>query len=271
MKEIREMKERSTIKPEVAQVDVLREIMATMRIQKVWRGYITRRRMRKRRIAEMLLIGMVQPGQVITDNYRNAEKIKLHRYAKQVEYQEIFEKKLAEIKDYVRSEKSAIMEENIRSDIRQWINEYFQQTGKIPELPSAESGGSRMILSRQGTESSMSKSKESSSSKESKKSKKSKSKKESDTEKSEDESDPGIKVVPSNFLPELIQAHTEYQDVWRDKDESENPWQLPYDDMILSEKTREIEDEVRVGVDQALRGKCWTYHSIPLTFMVFIC
>ncbi|XP_044579210.1 dynein regulatory complex protein 11 [Cotesia glomerata] len=253
MKEIREMKERSTIKPEVAQVDVLREIMATMRIQKVWRGYITRRRMRKRRIAEMLLIGMVQPGQVITDNYRNAEKIKLHRYAKQVEYQEIFEKKLAEIKDYVRSEKSAIMEENIRSDIRQWINEYFQQTGKIPELPSAESGGSRMILSRQGTESSMSKSKESSSSKESKKSKKSKSKKESDTEKSEDESDPGIKVVPSNFLPELIQAHTEYQDVWRDKDESENPWQLPYDDMILSEKTREIEDEVRVGVDQALR------------------
>ena len=41
------------------------------------------------------------------------------------------------------------MEENIRIEIRNWINSYFQQTGKIPELPSVESGGSRMIFSRQ--------------------------------------------------------------------------------------------------------------------------
>ena len=41
------------------------------------------------------------------------------------------------------------MEENIRKEIRNWVNSYFEQTGKIPELPSAESGGSRMIFSRQ--------------------------------------------------------------------------------------------------------------------------
>lgn len=41
------------------------------------------------------------------------------------------------------------MEENIRKEIRNWVNSYFQQTGKIPELPAAESGGSRMIFSRQ--------------------------------------------------------------------------------------------------------------------------
>lgn len=111
------------------------------------------------------------------------------------------------------------------------------------------------IIFFKGTESSLSKSKESSSSKDSKRSKKSKTKKESDTEKSEDESDPGIKITPSNFLAELIQANTEYQDIWRDKDETSNPWQMPYDDMILAEKTREVEDEVRIGVDQTLRGK----------------
>lgn len=60
--------------------------------------------------------------------------------------------------------------------------------------------------------------------------------------------------MPSNFLPEIIQANQEYQEVWRDKDETSNPVQLPYRDMIVSEKTREIEDEVRVGVDHALRG-----------------
>lgn len=102
----------------------------------------------------------------------------------------------------------------------------------------------------------MSKSKESSSSKESKKSKKSKGKKESDTDKSEDdESDPGIKPAPSNFLPELIHANSEYQDVWRGKDESDNPWQLPYSGMVLAEKTRQVEEEIRVGVDNIIRGK----------------
>lgn len=94
------------------------------------------------------------------------------------------------------------------------------------------------------------------SSKESKKSKRSKSKKDSETEQSEDETDLGFKPVPSNFLPELIHANQEYQDVWKDKDESANPMQLPYRDVIEAKKTREIEDQVRVVVDQAMRGRC---------------
>lgn len=106
----------------------------------------------------------------------------------------------------------------------------------------------------QGTESTVSKS-TAISSKESKKSKRSKSKKDSETEQSEDETDLGFKSIPSNFLPELIQANQEYQDVWRDKDESTNPMQLPYRDMIEAEKTREVEDEVRIVVDQAMRSR----------------
>lgn len=106
----------------------------------------------------------------------------------------------------------------------------------------------------QGTESTVSKS-TAVSSKESKKSKRSKSKKDSETEQSEEETDLGFKSAPSNFLPELIHSNQKYQDVWKDKDESANPMQLPYCDMIETEKTREIEDEVRVVVDQAIRGK----------------
>ncbi|KAK0171580.1 hypothetical protein PV328_005017 [Microctonus aethiopoides] len=253
MKEIREMKEKSTIKPESMQVEIVKEIAASLKIQKVWRGYITRQKMKKKRFEEMLLIGMIQPSQIITENYRIADKVKQARYLKQLEFQQLHEKMVMETQEFLKVEKTTIMEENMRCEIRCWINEYFQQTGKIPELPSADSGGSRLIISRQGTESSLSKSKESSSSKESKRSKKSKSKKESDTEKSEDDSDPGIKIILSNALPELIQAHTEYQDIWRGKDESVNPWQLPYSDMILAQKTRELEDEVRLKVDQTLR------------------
>lgn len=93
------------------------------------------------------------------------------------------------------------------------------------------------------------------SSKDSKKSKRLKSKKDSETDQSEDETDLGFKSIPSNFFPELIRVNQEYQDVWRDKDETANLRQLPYDDMIEMEKIKEIEDEVRIGVDQAMRGK----------------
>ncbi|KAL6267203.1 hypothetical protein P5V15_000280 [Pogonomyrmex californicus] len=253
MKEIREMKERSTTKPEVEEKDEASEKLAALKIQKVWKGYITRCYIRKRRLDEMLLIGMLQPSQVITENVRQAERLKQQRYEKQMNFQRQYEDLIVEITERIRKERSAIMEENIRSEIRNWIDTYFQQTGKIPDLPSAESGGSRMIFSRQGTESTVSKS-TAISSKDSKKSKRSKSKKDSETEQSEDKTDLGFKSVLSNFLPELIHANQEYQDVWKDKDESANPMQLPYRDMIEAEKTREVEDEVRVIVDQAMRG-----------------
>ncbi|XP_011862615.1 PREDICTED: IQ and AAA domain-containing protein 1 isoform X2 [Vollenhovia emeryi] len=253
MKEVGEMKERSTTKPEVQEKDEESEKLAALKIQKVWKGYITRCYIRKRRLEEMLLIGMLQPSQVVTESARQAERLKQQRYEKQVDFQRQYENLILEATERIRKKRSAIMEENIRSEIRSWIDTYFQQTGKIPDLPSVESGGSRIIFSRQGTESTVSKS-TAVSSKESKKSKRSKSKKDSETEQSEDETDLGFKPVPSNFLPELIHANQEYQDVWKDKDESANPMQLPYRDIIEAEKTREIEDQVRVVVDQAMRG-----------------
>ncbi|KYN15124.1 IQ and AAA domain-containing protein 1 [Trachymyrmex cornetzi] len=253
MKEVREMKERSTTKLEEEEKDETSERLAALKIQKVWKGYITRCYIRKRRLEEMLLIGMLQPSQVITEIAKQAEKLKQQRYEKQMNFQQQYEALILEATERIRKEKSAIMEEKIRSEVRNWIDTYFQQTGKIPDLPSAESGGSRMIFSRQGTESTVSKS-TAVSSKESKKSKRSKSKKDSETEQSEDETDLGFKSVPSNFLPELIHANQEYQDVWKDKDESANPMQLPYRNMIEAEKTREIEDEVRLVVDQTMRG-----------------
>lgn len=57
MKEIREIKERSTTKSEIAEEDEASEKLAALKIQKVWKGYITRCHVRKRRLEEMLLIG----------------------------------------------------------------------------------------------------------------------------------------------------------------------------------------------------------------------
>lgn len=55
----------------------------------------------------------------------------------------------------------------------------------------------------------------------------------------------------------MVQANEFYLETWKDKDESMNQAQGPYVDMIEAEKTREVEDEVRLVVDHTLRGiKC---------------
>lgn len=57
MREIRQMKDRSIVKPEVEEENQESEKLAALKIQKIWRGYVTRRYIRKRRLEEMLLIG----------------------------------------------------------------------------------------------------------------------------------------------------------------------------------------------------------------------
>lgn len=92
---------------------------------------------------------MLQPSQKVSENARRAERVRQERYKKQASYQQLHDNWTVGAKERIRREKSAIIEENIRREVRNWVNTCFQQTGKIPDLPSAESGGSRIIFSRQ--------------------------------------------------------------------------------------------------------------------------
>lgn len=60
--------------------------------------------------------------------------------------------------------------------------------------------------------------------------------------------------MTSNLLPDLLQANQEYNDIWKDKDESDNFYQEPYYDMIDDQKIREVENEIRIGVDNTMRS-----------------
>lgn len=63
--------------------------------------------------------------------------------------------------------------------------------------------------------------------------------------KTDDEEYPGFKMGTSNFLTELMVASAEYEDVWRRRDESSNPRQTHYDDIILEQNTAQLEAELR--------------------------
>lgn len=59
MKEIRMLKEKG--KPESGKERDASGLLAAMKIQKMWRGFATRKRTRRRKIEEMILIGMNPP------------------------------------------------------------------------------------------------------------------------------------------------------------------------------------------------------------------
>lgn len=75
MKEVRAMN-----KPDAGDVELSDNARkAAMKIQRVWRGFITRRKIRSRVVEEMLLIGMLPPNTIDTDEQQKAEEIKIAR------------------------------------------------------------------------------------------------------------------------------------------------------------------------------------------------
>lgn len=106
------------------------------------------------------------------------------------------------------------------------------------------------MASRQGTDSESTQA----SSKESKTKKPQKSPKDSkSTEESEE--DAGSKAIVSTFLPEMNAKRDEYEEIWKSKDETSNPNQHHYEDMIEHEQMAEMEDELRKIVDEMMRNE----------------
>lgn len=155
MKEIKTMKEKSKA-PATEDITEGEEtkagisIAAAMKIQKIWRGYIARRITRRRKLQEMLLIGMIPPPKTKSlelekdlQNKKRREKLQIVR---QIEHEET----VKNCRDYLEKNQRGAVLEQLSDQVRIWIQEYKTQTGKIPEYTGEERSASRMMLSRQG-------------------------------------------------------------------------------------------------------------------------
>lgn len=251
------MKELKTLK-EKGKSDSSREkesgLVAAMKIQKTWRGFTTRKKTRRRKMEEMVLIGMLPPPVSTKSNaIEESDQITQQRYRLQQEFQKEYENSLLTTKDELNAKLGSGMAEDIADEIRNWFQEYKEKTGKLPDFPSEDAGGSRIILSRQGTESELSRS-SAVSSKESKRSKdKNKAVVKSADLMEEVDFDEGFKASVSTFLPEIKGGIEEFNDTWKEKDESMNPKQAHYHDIIYKDKYSEVETEIRKVIDDMMR------------------
>ncbi|KAL1129138.1 hypothetical protein AAG570_013669 [Ranatra chinensis] len=229
-----------------------------MNIQRVWRGHVTRTKIRRRVVEEMVLIGMLRPPTTEMTHRQRANEVKDIRRNTREQYQQDYEKDIIIEKEKIKTSQGAKMMERMVDEVRTWFMSYRNQTGKFPDLPSEEAGGSAVIFTRGGTESERStKSTAASSRKKSSSASKrgSREREEARKRKEEEEEDLGFKMSPSNFLADLMVAATEYQEVWKLMDETGNPQQRHYNAIIRQEKALDVEAELRKIVDVQLRAE----------------
>ncbi|XP_056607579.1 dynein regulatory complex protein 11 isoform X1 [Triplophysa dalaica] len=245
--------------------------LAATCIQKVWRGYRDRKKVNKERLEEMIFLGMI-PAQQMSPNpaHLRAQQVKDSRHRVQEEHENEYQKALVDIKESVETVDGPNMKETLQEQIRQWFIECRDATGKFPDFPSAEDGGSASIFAQKTPEqvaaelaakeaerekkkkSKGEKDKKGNDRKEKKKGKKGKMKGKKGKGEIEEE-EQGWKMTPSNFLPTVVEGTKLYKEVWHNRDEKQNFLQRFDAQLVREEKRLEVEEELRVQVDELMR------------------
>uniref|UniRef100_A0A3B4ZVS1 IQ motif containing with AAA domain 1 n=1 Tax=Stegastes partitus TaxID=144197 RepID=A0A3B4ZVS1_9TELE len=111
--------------------------LAAICIQKVWRGYIARKRTKAEREEEMIFLGMVSE----MSHFENS-----CTRAKQEEYEEAYQKSMEDVTKQLRDMEGHDMSKTMKDQIRQWFIECRNATGVFPDYPDEEDGGSALIF-----------------------------------------------------------------------------------------------------------------------------
>ncbi|KAM4024299.1 dynein regulatory complex protein 11 isoform 2-T2 [Anomaloglossus baeobatrachus] len=247
--------------------NILDPDLAALRIQKVWRGYIQRKKTKKHREEEMIFLGMVPPPHFNKTSMAQviSEKTESLRSGLQEQYEADFQHALVQIKDTIRETEGLDIKETLQDQIRQWFIECRHATGKFPDFPDEEDGGSKAIFAQKTPEevaaelAAKEEAKDKKKKEKGKKEKKKKGKKEKDKAKGkkgkgkEEEEEPGWKMKPSQFLPDVSSANDTYEGVWLNRKESWNLFQTHDSELIKEDKRKEVEEEIRIQVDELMR------------------
>ncbi|KFW05027.1 IQ and AAA domain-containing protein 1, partial [Fulmarus glacialis] len=237
-------------------------------IQKVWRGYIQRKKTEKMREEEMMFLGMTLPPHLkaTSISQMHARQINALQGEVQERQEEVF------IKDKLRETEGLNIKETLQDQIGQCFIECRHIIGKFPDYPTEEAGGSMAIFSQKTPEQVAA---ELAAKKEmalQKKAQKGKKEKEEGKEKVKGKKpqktgkkvslpavktvkDEGWKMAPSNFLSIMEEGNSQYKAVWQNRDEGWDFLQDHDPELIKEEKREEVEEEIRVQVDELMQQK----------------
>ncbi|XP_042372405.1 dynein regulatory complex protein 11 [Plectropomus leopardus] len=233
--------------------------LATICIQKVWRGYVQRKRTRIVRDEEMIFLGMAMhpkyqvpcPAEIAVQANEACTRIK------QMEHNEDYQKSVVAVTNQLRDVEGHDMSNTMKDQIRQWFIECRDATGSFPDYPDEEDGGSAFIFAEKNPQQLMeeiaAKEEEEASNKPKGKEEKKEKGKKDKGKGDEDEEEAGLKMLPSAFLSDLEAENKTFIDFWKKRDESKNFTQRHEVELIKEEKRKAIEAEIRLQVDEQMR------------------
>eukprot|EP00039_Didymoeca_costata_P011307 m.158135 g.158135 ORF g.158135 m.158135 type:complete len:875 (+) comp15127_c0_seq2:246-2870(+) len=243
---------------------------AAIVLQKYIRGWLVRRHMKAKVNALDELIGMKMPPPLPRnkDPTLKLNDIAEKRHTTQQQYEKTYQAALGNIRKKVELVEGPDMKENMADEIRQWFMATRDHTGKFPDFPSAEDGGSKKVFDPppppepeggdedddggkgkkgkgKGKKKSSKKKKDKKGSKKGKKGKKGKG----------DDDDEGPATFPPSEFATLAQSGAEqFQEVWEENEEDRANLHQKHDaEMIKRDKRQEVEDLLRLQVDELMR------------------
>ncbi|KAM7049669.1 dynein regulatory complex protein 11 isoform 2-T2 [Acridotheres tristis] len=219
-------------------------------IQKVWRGYHQRMQTEKLREEEMIFLGMSLPPDV-------EARISLQKA--NVLQSEVQEREDFSFRQELREAEGSHIKETLQDQITQCFVECRHITGRFPDYPPEKTGGSKAIFIEKHPEQVA----------EELTAKKEAVKKEKKNGKEEDKEaklqkaqkagkqvvDEGWKMGPSNFLSILEEGSSQYQVFWENRDNRSDFLQDHDPELIKREEREEVEEEIRVQVDEVMQEK----------------
>ena len=123
--------------------------LAAIFVQRHWRGYITRKKATQMREEEFMFLGM-EPTPLPKDFKQlpqyAARKTEERRREIVKHNEKEYQQALVSIKEKVRVSEGPDIKERMISQIRQWFLECRDVTGKFPDYPDEDEGGSALIF-----------------------------------------------------------------------------------------------------------------------------
>lgn len=123
--------------------------LAATHIQRHWRGFITRKKAQQWRTEEFMFLGM-EPTPLPKDLKQlpqyQARKTEERRREIVKHNEKEFQQGLVTIKEKLRQTEGPDIKERMISQIRQWFLECRDVTGKFPDYPDEDEGGSALIF-----------------------------------------------------------------------------------------------------------------------------
>ncbi|OQV21325.1 putative IQ and AAA domain-containing protein 1 [Hypsibius exemplaris] len=264
------------------------QIAAARRIQAFWRATKTRKLAQLMRRKELQVLRVIGPDELHTlAHEKTMDGIAEERRVLARKNEEQFQAQKVAIKEQLRETETPGIVNHIESQIRQWFLEYRDATGKFPDYPAAEAGGSaslfehrnpqeiaaeldKLRIEREAAEAEErlpkegkgndkkgkgKDKKEKNGGKDDKKKKKPKDAKGKGKGKKKDGEDEGWKPVQplSAFLSSMNESIVVFHDFWEQREDKNNLNQEFDVDMVKAEKRKELKEEVRVDVDLSMR------------------